>query len=214
MRAKLIRAAALAVLCTACAWPAPAQERTGNAMFSREKAEGGAAATRIRIAASIDGTTRPQMSGTVSVIPYNRALPTVQIRIGGIGARKEQDCTSLKLYHWPIELEDIADGAYAGYRGAQQGHLGDAVILYPPRPEAKAMARENVAPADLPKSAVPSELFAAFDFDADGRADLVEMKTCCGKLDKDRACAPGDSCVKSYRRGPKGWRLINQREEC
>lgn len=194
--------------------PATAQERIGLAAISREKAADGAGTMRIRIAAAIDGPARPQLQGTVTAIPYDRALPTVQLKIKGIGVRKEQNCTSLTLYNWPVELEDIADGAYAAYRGSQQGDLGQLVILYPPRPAAKAMAPESVRPADLPRGNIPSQFYAAFDFDADGRPDLVEMTTCCGVVNKDKTCAPGDSCVKSYRRGGKSWRLINQREEC
>jgi hypothetical protein len=213
LRRSLARAALLLLAAATVSAPAGTQERIGGATFSREKIQG-SENMRIRVAAEIGGTARPAPNGQVTAIPYDRSLPTVQLKIRGIGERRAQNCTSLKLYNWPIELEDIADAVYAAYRGRQEGHLGQLLILHPPRLAAKAMSPASVRPRDLPRSATPSTLFAAFDFDADGRADLVEMTTCCGKLDKKRACAPGDSCVKSYRRDRKAWRLIDQREEC
>ena len=194
--------------------PAVAQERIGGAAISREKAEGGAGAMLIRIAGVVGGATRPRIGGDVTAIPYDRALPTVQVKVKAIGQRRERHCTSLKLYDWPLELDDIADGAYAAYRAGTEGDLGPMLLLYPPRPKAKALAPGSVPAGDLPQSRIPSELYAAFDFDGDGRPELVEMKTCCAPLAKDKTCAGGSSCVKSYRRGPKRWHLIDQREEC
>lgn len=194
--------------------PAVAQERIGAGMIWREKAEGGAGAMRIRISGELDGPARPRIGGTVTAIPYDRALPTVQVKVKSIGQRREQNCTSLKLYNWPLELEDIADGAYAAYRAGTQGDLGPMLLLHPPHPTAKAMAPESVRADDLPQRRIPSQIYAAFDFDGDGRPELVEMRTCCAPLAKDKSCPGGSSCVKSYRRGPKRWHLVNQREEC
>jgi hypothetical protein len=113
-----------------------------------------------------------------------------------------------------LELADIANGAYLAYRPDLPGHIGDAVILYPPRPRAKFMAHSRVWPGELPAGYAHKQLTYAIDFDADGRADYVEVKLCCAPLGKDGACPSGSQCWKAFRRTPRAWREVWHREEC
>jgi hypothetical protein len=203
---------ALLLTAIAAAAPAMAQERTGAALLSRDR-EGATSATRIRPAAVIYGIARPNMRGHVTVIPYDPALPTIQVAIKGIGARKGAECTSKREYYWLLNLADIADGPYLAYRAGQEGHIGDAVIAYPPRPKAKVMDKDRVAPVELPRGYTPKELATAIDFDADGRADYVEVSYCCIRA-RNGVCPSGDRCRKAFRRNPRGWSEVWHREEC
>lgn len=207
-----VRVATLLLIGIAAAAPAEAQERFGAALLSRER-DSASSATRIRPAAVIYGVSRPNMRGQATVIPYDPALPTIQVAIKGIGARKGAECTSKREYYWLLDLADISDGAYLAYRAGQGGHIGDAVIVYPPRPQAKAMDKDRVAPAELPRGYTPRQLANAIDFDADGRADYIEVSYCCIRA-REAACSSGDRCRKAFRRNPRGWSEIWHREEC
>jgi hypothetical protein len=189
--------------------PAVAQERIGAALLSRDR-ESATSTTRIRPAAVIYGVPRPNMRGRVSVIPYDPALPTIQVAIKGIGARKGAECTSKREYYWLLNLADIADNAYLAYRAAQEGHIGDAVIAYPPRPQAKVMDKDRVGPPELPRGYTPKQLATAIDF---GRADYVEVSYCRIRA-REAACPSGDRCRKAFRRSPRGWSEIWHREAC
>jgi hypothetical protein len=86
------------------------------------------------------------------------------VKVKAIGQRREQNCTSLAL-QLAARTGRHPDGAYAAYRG--HGVISADAAVYPPR-QSRAMVPGACRPATCRK-AVPSELYAAFDFDGDGR---------------------------------------------
>jgi hypothetical protein len=179
------------------------------ATVTRSAARQGGPWTRASIEAVVPRPLHP--GEKVTVLPLRRALPRRELPVAVVD---EQPGTPPFPSTWAL----VVDATVAPFLSARPdpGHEGhhpfDAIVVSPPAPKARLLAR-GAAGHDLP--AAPATLWAAVDLTGDGKPDAAIFRFCCEQPSRP-ARAPGGSpcqteCVAIYLRDAgQSWRLVHQ----
>ena len=222
--------AALALLAAA---PAAAQQYFAFGHIDREgkeTKEGPPAPpwTRTKVHASFVGVpAKKVLSGPVTILPHDPTLPAATLPIQKFEPYVREACTGQMSKFRAAEFPDLPGDAYRNHvsqdkvRGAAWVSL--ALVVHPPQPNAKTLAKQSVAAGDMPKGFPLATLEAAFDLTGSGKAEVVQVDYCCHNAAFDNAqCIKaggkngGARCTALFHKNKAGWRRIfmNRNEDC
>jgi hypothetical protein len=214
--------AALAIL----AAPAAAQQSFAFGHIDREgkeTKEGPHAPpwTRTKVHASFFGVPAKRvLSGPVTILPHDPALPAAALSIQKFGPYEKEECTGQFSKYRTAELPELPGDAYRNYVSNDKARRGaawvsEALIVHPAQPNAKTLPKQSVAVADMPKGFPLATLVAAFDLSGSGKAEVVKVNYCCYNAAFDDAqCIKaggkqgGAQCTALFHKNKAGWRRV------
>jgi hypothetical protein len=159
---------------------------------------------------------KPAIGAPVTVIPFAAAVPPMTLSVasvaGGESCAGEEPPWLVGLE--PVTRTDFFDAApVAADRAA--AYPFDVAVVYP-----AAESAAYLAPADIDEAAMPddfgrSHIHGAVDLSGDRRADVLFIKYCTKRLERDQPYTQCDYVsTRTYHRTSGGWRVVDETQPC
>jgi hypothetical protein len=149
----------------------------------------------------------PNVGETVTILPKDKALPTIELRITEVIKHDELADEGGQTWWEPV-LEPITDKAYFELPGSQ--FPGDVVVVYPATPSATLLDLDKLSAGDLPAKILIAGVQIAVDVNGDGRADAIELSVCT-ENPKRTECGEATG-TEIYRSEDGVWSLVHRFE--
>jgi hypothetical protein len=149
----------------------------------------------------------PSVGEAVTILPQDKALPTIELRITEVIKHDELADEGGQPWWEPV-LAPVTDKAYFELPGSQ--FPGDVVVVYPATPSATLLDPTTLSADDLPPKILLAGVKVAVDVNADGRPDAIELSVC--TEDPKRAECGEATGTEIYRSEGGVWSLVHRFE--
>ena len=164
----------------------------------------------------LDFFRRPTSQRTVTVVPLDASLPTIESRIEKVEVWSG-GCDGEQNVSWMATIP-VSSAAYLN-APTMPGHLPqspfEVLVIYPAVPFAKALAVGELPLEMLPKNLPRALISAAVDVSGRGKPDLVVASYCCeggGRSPNNDKCDL--SCQDYYRKRNGRWFIVRKIRPC